>query len=719
MKTTPTETTASTPSPGTAVSGPTGGEGSAPAGQTAGLAGGATDTRSGGDAAAAAPETVSESRESKPTSGLLPPADAAQPAAEPAEAPKIVADKSQDAGGAADGTLMLDGGSVAGNERSNLEKLGYLGDDEDGDAGRTRGRNKDDAKNAEGTESADDPAGDYAWKGEEEKAKEKKKKLDNARWDDDASVEEDELEEIEEEIAQQYWDWGATVHLSNDDSMSLASAQRVLWSVMNGRRPKASEIRPHELLNYFSFDTVPVAEGQMFSVLGAAEADDETLSVALAVKGATPPRQPLDLTLVVDRSGSMAAEGRMTYTTRGLEQMIDRLHPGDRVDLVTFETRVCTTLQDFVVGRDDPALLRHAMKALYPKGSTDLDGGLQEAYRIQSSRSAAETHGRNRRVMLITDAMMNTGTVDADVVAQIGTAFDEHRIRLTGVGVGREFNDEALDKLTEKGKGAYVYLGSEAVVDRVFGVGFDSLVQTIAHDVRFSLHLPPSLAMERFYGEEASTDAADIQPIHYYAGTSQVFLQDLRIREGGIVSTDPIKLRIQWRDAVTDEPDALELHTTVGALLDGEVRNLHKAQALMAWSDWTMSWASYAGGACGQPMEVYAEKVAKLADDAELGFLSGLTGQVCGRPVVAAAPVGYKVRLDSDIPIAEVALACGHRSWTERMRGGDTVARFDDARPGSCTLTLQGTVAMQTPVKVPETGGDVRCTVRGGRLSCS
>ena len=25
--------------------------------------------------------------------------------------------------------------------------------------------------------------------------------------------------------------------------------------------------------------------------------------------------------------------------------------------------------------------------------------------------------------------------------------------------------------LTEKGKGAYVYLGSEAVVDRVFGVG--------------------------------------------------------------------------------------------------------------------------------------------------------------------------------------------------------------------------------------------------------
>ncbi len=530
----------------------------------------------------------------------------------------------------------------------------------------------------------------------------------------------DDEEAPVQERANQWLDWGATVHLSNDDSMSLASAQRLLWTTMRGTRPQMSEIRPHELLNYFSFDTVPVPEGQTFSVLGAADLQDDTLTVALAVQGAIPERQPLDLTVVVDRSGSMAAEARMDYTKRGLNQMFGQLKTGDRLDLVYFESKTCTALEDYVVGRDDPDLLRQAMLSLRPMGSTDLNGGLQRAYKLQTAREGAASHGRNRRVMLITDANMNAGTIDPGVVTQIGQEMEDHNIRLTGVGVGRDFRDDVLDRLTEKGKGAYVYLGSEAVVDRVFGAGFDSLVRTLAHDVRFSLDLPPSLAMTRFYGEEASTTQSDIQPINYFAGTSQVFLQDLTSRDGNLVLEDPLVMRIEWRDAATGEPDALELRTTVGALLDGDRRNVKKAKALMAWTDWAQNWAmagKYA--ACSSAMDEYADRTAALADDAEVQYLSGLTSKVCGRTVAATPKVPVKVRVDSDIPIAEVQLTCGGRNWSEPMGGGDTVARFSDARSGSCQVTLQGTVAMRAEVEVPSNGGDVRCTVRGGRVSCS
>ncbi|HHO53338.1 MAG TPA: VWA domain-containing protein, partial [Deltaproteobacteria bacterium] len=257
-------------------------------------------------------------------------------------------------------------------------------------------------------------------------------------------------------------DWGATVYLSNDDSMSLASAQRVLYSLTNGARLSPSEIRPHELLNYFSFDTAGPPTDQTFSVLGAAEQDGDTLTVSLAVHGANPPRQPLDLTILLDRSCSMQGEGRMSYTKRGLSLLSDQLQRGDRVDLVLFDSGVCTPLQDFVVGRDDPALLTDVIQQLAPTGSTDLYAGLQEAYRIQTSRTAADVHQRNRRVLLITDALLNSGNVDKNVVSTVGGAFEDDGIRLTGVGVGRNFDDTMLDKLTEKGKGAYVYLGSEA-----------------------------------------------------------------------------------------------------------------------------------------------------------------------------------------------------------------------------------------------------------------
>lgn len=514
-------------------------------------------------------------------------------------------------------------------------------------------------------------------------------------------------------------DWGATVYLSNDDSMSLASAQRLLYAVMNDVRFTPREVRPHELLNYFSFDTVTPSDAQLFDVLASAEQDGDTLSVAFAVKGATPPRQPLDLTLVVDRSCSMEAEGRMEYTKKGLQLMQDQLEPGDRVDVVLFDDSVCTPLENFVVGRDDPKLLQQTINQMRPRGGTNVDRGLREGYSLVQRKK--DTHRRNRRMMLLTDALMNTGDVNPNTVSEIGKAYEQHGVRLTGVGVGRDFNDELLDKLTEKGKGAYVFLGSEAVVERLFGVGFDSLTRTIAHDVQFALDLPDSLAMERFYGEEASTVAADVQPIHYYAGTSQVFLQDLKVRPGRLSPQDPVTLTIRYREASTGEPAKRVFKTTVGKLLDADPRNVRKGRALMAWTDVLLEKAM-GGDPCGEALRTYGQRAARVADDAEIAFVNGLVRRQCPgfEPSTIAEVserVAYKVRVDSDIPIAEVGLVCDGQRWTERLTGSDNVARFT-AVPGVCTLTLGGAVEMRARVEVPVTGGDARCLVRGGRVSC-
>ena len=505
--------------------------------------------------------------------------------------------------------------------------------------------------------------------------------------------------------------WGATVYLSNDDSMSLASAQRVLYAAMNGMRVPLQEIRPHELLNYFSFDTATPDGDQLFDVLASAEQHGDQLSVALSVKGATPEREPLDLTMLVDRSCSMDAEGRMDYTKRGLTLMSEQLVDGDRVDLVVFDDGVCAPLENFVVGRDDPRLLQNTIDAMMPEGSTDLDLGLRKAYDI--AKGHVDTRGRNRRVMVLTDALLNTGDVNHDTVSEIGKAFEQDGIRVTGVGVGREFNDDVLDMLTEKGKGAYVYLGSEAVVDRVFGaVGFQSLVQTIAHDVRFALKLPDSLAMERFYGEESSTDPEQVQPINYYAGTSQLFLQDLQMRGGSPRRGDKVALEITYEDARTGQQKKRIFQTTVGKMVDTDKHNVRKARALMAWTDLLMADA-LGGAGCQDPLQAYAARAAEVPEDAEIAFVNGLVQSRCGRlslpEQVATRPrVPFKVRVDADAPITDVYLTCGGQRWSQGLTGSDTVARFE-APVGACEVTLAGRIDLSTKVSVPSTGGDVRC----------
>jgi Ca-activated chloride channel family protein len=515
------------------------------------------------------------------------------------------------------------------------------------------------------------------------------------------------------------FDWGGVAYLSNDDSMSLASAQRVLWALAHGRYVAPRDIRKHELLNYFSFDTVDPAPGRTFGVLGTAEQKGDQLTVALAIRGAKPVRPPLDLTVVVDRSGSMSAEGKLDFTKRGLHELVHNLRPGDRIDLVEFDDAVCTPIEGLVVGRDPAEVLDRAIDALRPGGSTNLDAGLREAWRIQESRDAQEVRGRDRRVLLVTDAELNAGNVDEDLVSEIGRKLDQGGIHLSGVGVGQDFNSEMLEKLTEKGRGANVFLGSEAVVDRVLGSGFDALVSTVADDVHFSLDLPPSLAMKKFYGEESSTVKADVKPVEFHAGTAQLFLQDLQIRDARVVPEDPITLRIDYKDPVTQEVKLEELRTTVGALLDADHHNVDKGQALMAFSDWVVALEDNEG-ACGAPVQSWWRDASPLRDDAEIRYVDGLVSQFCGASPIAEArpPVELKVKLDSDVPVDGVALRCGSGEELRRtLTASDSVARFEVA-PGACTVELQAVTPMTAALSVPEIGAEVWCRVRGGRMSC-
>src|SRR5690606_293783 len=184
----------------------------------------------------------------------------------------------------------------------------------------------------------------------------------------------------------------------------------------------------------------------------------------------------------------------------------------------------------------------------------------------------------------ISDAIANTGVTDPKIVSLITESYDNRRIRLSGVGVGRDFNDELLDRLTEKGKGAYVFLGSSAEVDAVFGSRFVSLIETVANDVHFRLHLPPSLRMNTFYGEESSVEKSDVQAIHYFAGTNQLFLSDVMAKNGALEPRDGIMLSVEYEDPETGSSRVEEFAFTLSDI-NGASHNLDKGRMLMSFID--------------------------------------------------------------------------------------------------------------------------------------
>ncbi|MFO8073850.1 MAG: VWA domain-containing protein [Polyangia bacterium] len=394
-------------------------------------------------------------------------------------------------------------------------------------------------------------------------------------------------EKEEEEQLTEYEDWGAEIYLSNDDTMSLSSAQRVIYAIDNFLPLPLEHIRPHELLNYFSFETAAPGPDDAFSVLadiGPDPREEGIYTLALSVAGPEVTRESRRntvLTWVVDRSGSMSDEGRMEYLKRGLMRSLDQLKHGDIVHMVVFDHDVCVPVESFVVGRDERAKLERAIDLLEPRGATDIHSGLSRGYDLADRTYQAEY---TNRVVLVTDALTNTGVTDERMISMISKYYDKRRIRLSGVGVGRDFNDSLLDRLTERGKGAYVFLGSEAEVDAVFGGRFLSLIETTALDVHFLLHLPESLRMNVFYGEESSTVKEDVQAIHYFANTSQLFLSDLMARGGELRPQDDVMLTIEYEQPETGEERFEEYAFDLGEI-SGAAYNVRKGRLVMAWID--------------------------------------------------------------------------------------------------------------------------------------
>jgi Ca-activated chloride channel family protein len=279
------------------------------------------------------------------------------------------------------------------------------------------------------------------------------------------------------------------------DTASYDHARRAL---ADGRLPDPSTVRPEEFVNSFRQDYErPDGDGFSVTVDGARTGDEDwsLVRVGLATRSAerTGERPPAALTFVIDVSGSMAEPGRLDLAQKSLAVMTDRLRDEDSVALVTFSDEAETVLpMTRLEGNRDE--IHDALDDLDVQDSTNLGAGVEKGY-----ETAVEglRRGATNRVVLVSDALANTGDTDADsILEKIAGERREHGITLFGVGVGSDYGDALMERLADKGDGHTAYVSDEAGARKVFGEQLPRTIDLTARDAKAQVAFDPATVEE-------------------------------------------------------------------------------------------------------------------------------------------------------------------------------------------------------------------------------
>lgn len=239
-------------------------------------------------------------------------------------------------------------------------------------------------------------------------------------------------------------------------------------------------------------------------------------------------RPPVNLALVLDRSGSMTGQ-KLEQAKEAAVLAARRLGTKDIVSLIAYDSAAKVivpsqqgeNIEEFV----------DSVRRLRAGGNTALFAGVN----LGASEIRKNLEGKYfNRLILLSDGLANIGPSSPDDLIRLGRALVKENVSVSAVGLGAGYNEDLMAGIAREGQGNLYFAETSRELPSIFDAEIGDALSVVAEKADIRIELEAGVRPVRLIGRQGTIrgNRVEIEIKQLYGGQERFALLEVEVPSG-------------------------------------------------------------------------------------------------------------------------------------------------------------------------------------------